>query len=90
MELMGSVRGQESMKFLQNRSVQYSEREFGKDFMNRSIQYEEEQGKYVEFGFQFDDGTAPKEVNVHFVQTEKIFIGTDPELNNKKAYMLDE
>ena len=40
--------------------------------------------------FQFDDGTAPKEVNVHFVQTEKIFIGTDPELNNKKAYMLDE
>ena len=67
--MMRSLNGQDSMKFLENRSVQYSEREFGKDFMNTSIQYEVEEGAYQDFGLQFDDGSAPKEINVHYVQT---------------------
>jgi len=29
----------EDLKFMENRSVQYSRQEDGKDYMNRSIQY---------------------------------------------------
>ena len=57
---MNSIKHQPSLKFLEEKSVQYSDPPDEKDYMNQSIQYEEEEGYHCDFSVQIDDGRKPQ------------------------------